>query len=55
MPVRAILPGPARPAARTPAVSGVRDGRPEPADFMITKENRVHRKIFLRDHAERRG
>ena len=32
-----------------------RGGQPEPADFMITKENRAHRKIFLRDHAERRG
>ncbi len=41
---------PARPAAR-----GSRYGRPEPADFMITKENRAHRKIFFRDHAERRG
>ena len=30
-------------------------GGPGPADFMITKENRAHRKIFLRDHAERRG
>ena len=43
-------PGPPGRPARGHAAGG-----PEPADFMITKENRAHRKIFLRDHAGRRG
>ena len=32
-----------------------RSGRPEHANFMITKEKYAHRRFFFRDHAERRA
>jgi hypothetical protein len=41
-------------AQRSTAHPRGRGGRPEPADFMITKEKHAHRMFFFRDHAERR-
>ena len=55
LPDRAVLPGPARPAVRTPTSAGSAPAGPSLLIFMITKEKHAHRVFFFRDHAERRG